>query len=118
MIKLNPYVKTLRRQELLRSNKRAQAIVAGLKHDTPRNKDSRNKLGKIRAISNRNLNKKKDAPKTGKPKTKLTQEQKEAKKVASIEKRKAALKLQPKKKIAKKDFKSAWLKDFIKNLHN
>jgi len=118
MIKLNPYIKTLRRQELLRSSKKAQAIVANLKKDTPRNKESRNKIGKLRATSNRNLNKKKDAPKTGKPKTKLSQEQKEAKRIAGVEKRKAALKLQPKKKIAKKDFKSAWLKDFIKNLHN
>jgi len=119
MIKLNPYIKTLRRQELLRSNKRAQAIVAALKKDKPRDKEARNRLGKIRAISNRNLHKKRDAaPKADrKPKVVLTKEQKKEKKVASIAKRKAALKLKPKKPIAKKDYKSQWLKDFIKNLH-
>jgi len=118
MIKLNPYIKTLRRQELLRSNKRAQSIVAALKKDKPRDKEARNKLGKARAVSNRNLNKKKDAvPKAKAPKVALTKEQRKEKKVASIAKRKADLKLKPKKAIAKKDYKSEWLKDFIKNLH-
>jgi len=117
MIKLNPYIKTLRRQELLRSNKRAQAIVAALKQDKPRDKEARNKLGKLKAASNRNLNKKKDAAPKANRKAKLTKEQLKEKKVASITKQKAANKLKPKRAIAKKDYKSAWLKDFIKNLH-
>jgi large subunit ribosomal protein L4e len=117
MVKLNPYITTLRRQELLRSSKRAQTLVAALKAQKPRDKAARNKLGKQRALSHLNLHKKKDAaaPKAER-KPALTKEQKKEKKVAAIAKKKAQIKLQPKKTI-KKDHKSGWLKDFIKNLH-
>jgi len=116
MVKLNPYITTLRRQELLRSNKRAQTIVAALKSSKPRSKEARHKLGKLRAVSNRNFHKKKDAPKSDKPKVVVSKEQKKEKKVAAIAQKKAQLKLKPKKSI-KKDHKSEWLKDFIRTLH-
>jgi len=117
MIKLNPYIKTLRRQELLRSNKRAQQIVSALKKHKPLDKARRAKLGKYRAASNRAQYKKKDAAPKADAKPKVTKEQRKEKKDAAIAKKKAALKLRP-KTIAKKHVKSDWLKQFIKNLHN
>jgi large subunit ribosomal protein L4e len=123
MIKLNPYIKTLRRQELLRSDRKAQRIVNTLKKQKPRDKEWRNKLGKQRALSHLDLHKKKDpnAPKRERkpkePKPKLTKEQRQEKRTARNTKRIVQLKLKHKRAISKKHFKSQWLKDFIKNLH-
>jgi len=94
MVKLNPYIKTLRRQELLRSDKRAQQIVGALKRAQPRNKAARAQLAQAKKDGKNPLEKKK-----------LTKED-----------RKARL-TKPAKKINKASTRSQWLNDFIENLH-
>jgi len=102
MVKLNPYIKTLRRQELLRSNKRAQQVVRDLNKSKPRNKAARAQVAL--------------AKKEGKdPLRKLTKEERKAEKKARNVKRFALNKAS--KKINKTAHRSQWLKDFIENLH-
>lgn len=106
MVKLNPYIKTLRRQELLRSDKRAQAIVSALKKAKPRSKSNRAKLAQAIKDGKNPLEKK--------PLTKDDRKAiKAARKAKLVEKRKN----KPEKKIAKHPKRTQWLSDFIENLH-
>jgi large subunit ribosomal protein L4e len=106
MVKLNPYIKTLRRQELLRSNKQAQSIVNALKRAKPRSKAKRAELAQARKEGKNPLEKK--VP---------TKEERKAHKKEQADKRTAARKLHPQKKIGKNAHRSQWLSDFIENLH-
>jgi len=106
MVKLNPYIKTLRRQELLRSDKKAQAVVAALKRAKPRSKAKRAEMALARKEGKDPLAKKH-----------LSKEERKVVKKERIAKRKAAVKLHPEKKINKSSRRSQWLKDFIENLH-
>jgi large subunit ribosomal protein L4e len=106
MVKLNPYIKTLRRQELLRSDKRAQAIVGALKRAKPRSKANRAKVAAAKKEGTFVVAHKK----TTKAERKAHKEQAKAK-------RREFKKLHPTKKIDKTTQRSPWLSNFIANLH-
>jgi large subunit ribosomal protein L4e len=95
MVKLNPYIKTLRRQELLRSDKRAQQIVSALKQSKPRSKTARAQIAQAKKEGKNPFEKKK-----------LTKEERKAQKAKG-----------PQKKINKSAQRSKWLSDFVENLH-
>jgi len=107
MVNLNPYIKTLRRQELLRSDKHAQAVVSALKRAKPRAKSNRVKLAQAKANGQNPLAKKV-----------LTKEERKAKKEQGKVTRKAYKTSHPAKKIDKSAHRSKWFSDFVANLHN
>ena len=106
MVKLNPYIKTLRRQELLRSNKRAISIVSALKKAKPRSKANREKLAQAKKEGKNPLERKV-----------LTKQERKAAKDQYKAKRREEKKLHPVKKIDKTAHRSKWQSDFIANLH-
>jgi large subunit ribosomal protein L4e len=105
MVKLNPYIKTLRRQELLRSDKRAQQIVSALKKSKPRSKAARAQIAQAKKEGKNPFEKKK-----------LNKEERKAQKEAHRAKARE-LKKGPQKKINKSAQRSKWFSDFIENLH-
>jgi large subunit ribosomal protein L4e len=106
MVKLNPYIKTLRRQELLRSNKQARKIVSDLKRAKPRSKANREKLAQAKKDGKNPLVRKV-----------YTKQERKARKEQFKAKRREWKKLNPTKKIDKTAQRSQWHSDFIANLH-